>query len=355
MNEDVNGVAENVIGFDALYNSMNKCKHGVTWKDSVARYCLNGLEETIKLEEQLKNGEYRAKKPVTFNVTHPKPREIVSVSFRDRVYQRSLNDNSIYPQMCKSFIQDNLACQKNKGTDAARERIKEMLRKSYRKNGTDDYVLQCDIHGYYPNMRHTVALDKFKRGLDSWTYKQTVKVLEEQYSGETGYNPGSQMVQIAGISVLDDLDHYIKERLHIKKYIRYMDDFVLIHESKDYLEYCKEQIEKELKKIGLEFNEKKTKVYELKKGITFLGFTFKLMETGKVLMILKPANVKQERKKLYRLVQKAKRGEITREKVNFCYEGWKAHARKGNSTKLLRRMDTYYKGLWKGAQEHDRN
>ena len=348
MNNDAEEIAENVVGFEALCNSMNKCRKGVIWKDSVAHYYLNGIEETLKLEKQLREGTYKARKPVCFTITHPKEREIVSISFRDRVYQRSLNDNAIYPQMSRGFIYDNMACQKGKGTDKARKRLKIFLQKYYRKHGTDGYVLQCDIHGYYPNMKHEVALEVFKKKLDAWTYEKTEKVLNEQYNGDIGYNPGSQMVQIAGISVLDPLDHYIKEVLRIKYYIRYMDDFILIHEDEEYLNYCKEKIEERLKIKGFTFNQKKTKIYSLQKGVTFLGFTFKLTETGKVIMILKPKNVKQERKKLYRLVQQAKRGEKTKAKVDECYYGWRNHAEKGNSTKLLQRMDKYYKDLWKG-------
>lgn len=346
---DAEVIAENVIGYEALECSMYKCKKGVIWKESVAHYYLNAIEENIKLEEQLKNGKYKARPPVCFKVTHPKEREIVSICFRDRIYQRSLNDNSIYPQMSKSFIYDNMACQKGKGTDRARNRLKAQMQREYRKNGTNSFVLQCDISGYYPNMRHEVALKKFEKGLDQWTYKRTEKVLSEQYSGETGYNPGSQMVQIAGISVLDDIDHYIKEILRIKRYERYMDDFVLMHESREYLEYCEAQIRERLAKKGFQFNEKKTQVYSIRKGITFLGFTFKLTETGKVIMLIKPENVKQERKKLYRLVQQAKRGEKTKAKVDECYAGWRNHAAKGNTTKLLQRMDKYYKDLWEGA------
>lgn len=44
-----------------------------------------------------------------------------------------------------------------------------------------------------------------------------------QYAGDSGYNPGSQMVQIVGISLLDPVDHYVKEKLHVKRYIRYWD------------------------------------------------------------------------------------------------------------------------------------
>lgn len=71
-----------------------------------------------------------------------------------------------------------------------------------------------------------------------------------------------------------------------------------------------------------------------------------MTKTGKVVKTLNPANVKQERKKLFRLVAKAKKGEITKAKVDECFRGWKDHAVKGNSFKLIQRMEAYYKKLW---------
>lgn len=65
--------------------------------------------------------------------------------------------------MTKGFINTNVACQKGKGTDLAREILKEYLRAMYRKCGKNFNVLQCDIHGYYPNMQHKTARQTFKK------------------------------------------------------------------------------------------------------------------------------------------------------------------------------------------------
>ena len=114
------------------------------------------------LSEQLQNGTYKPSPPKQFTINYPKPREIASITFRDRVYQRSLNDNVVYPIMSKGFIYDNFACQKGKGTDAARDRIKQFLHEFYRKHGVDGWVLQIDIKGYYPNMQHSVVEEVFR-------------------------------------------------------------------------------------------------------------------------------------------------------------------------------------------------
>lgn len=337
---------ENVIGFDALYESMWKCKRGVMWKDSTAGYVLNGIERTMNLEKQLRDGTYKAKDTVNFVITSPKRREIASITFRDRVYQRSLNDNAVYPIMSKSFILDNYACQKGKGTDAARKRLKEFLHRYYRKHGNVGYVAQFDIHGYYPNMSHAVTEGLFKKKLPPEVADMVITILRHQYDGDKGYNPGSQLIQIAGISILDGFDHYVKEQLHAKLYLRYMDDFLIIGSDEDYLMDCQLKARDYLARLGFSMNEKKTMVYPLSSGIDFLGFHFGLTDTGKVLMLIKSSNVKRQRRKLRRLVAKSKSGGIPRDKVDESYAAWRNHASNGNSYRLLQKMDAYYKELW---------
>ena len=334
-----------VMGYEALYRSMMKCKKGVMWKDSTAHFCLNGLTEVMKLEQSLMDGTYKERPGKKFTVYEPKKREILSIGFRDRVYQRSLNDNSVYPQMSKSFIYDNCACQKGKGTDFAMDRLNAHLQQYYRKYGKEGWVLQCDIKGYYPNMPHKLAEEVFQKHLDLWAYQEVIKILS-RFEGEIGYNPGSQLIQIAGISVLDEMDHFIKEKLRVRHYLRYMDDFLLISDDREYLQNCLENINEYLQERGLMLNEK-TSLYRISRGITFLGFRFILTDTGKVVRLLKSEKVKRERKKLRKLVKLAKQGKITREKVDQCYTSWKAHAQRGNTWKILKRMDVFYENLWK--------
>ena len=123
------------------------------------------------------------------------------------------------------------------------------------------------------------------------------------------------------------------------------------------------QIESMLTKDGFSLNKKKTRIYPVSEGIKFLGFIFKLTGTGKVLRLIDPDNVKRERRKLRRAVAKAKRGEITRGKVDQIFGSWKAHAlgskkkhvkgkkkrhnSKNNTHKVVMRMEQYYKNLWK--------
>ena len=343
---------DEIIDYDALWDSALKCRRGVGWKPSTKHFMINAVEEVHRMNEKLTNGTWVNSRPKPIQILYPKKRDGLSVSFRDRVYQRSINDNELYPKAVKSFITDNCACQVGKGPDFARKRIKKHLWNHFSHYGTEGYLIQIDIHGYYPNMRHDKVKEKFRKFLADDVYDMVCNVLDTQYVGDIGYNPGSQMVQIAGISLLDDLDHYIKERLRVKHYIRYMDDLWILLPTKETAEYSLSEITTKIVALGFELNEKKTHITPLSDGFTFLGFDYKITPTGKVIMTLVSANTKHERKKLYRLVAKAKRGETTKAKTDECFNAWKEHASHGNSWKLLKRMDEYYQDLWREPYEN---
>jgi len=185
---------EEIVDFENLYDSMNKCKKNVLWKTSTKHFTLNGIEECLKMEESLKSGTWTNGKPHEILITYPKKRQGLAISFKDRVYQRSLNDNELYPKMTNSFIYDNCACQNGKGTSFARQRLTTFIQRYYSKYGIEGYVLQIDIEKYYQSMDHAEVKKCFKEKLDSDIYEMTIDVLDTQYTGDTGYNPGSQMV-----------------------------------------------------------------------------------------------------------------------------------------------------------------
>lgn len=346
MNTRDNFNIEDVIGYDALYESAMKCCLGTKWKTSVSSFMLNIEEKILKLSKDLHDGTYKAKEPVHFKITSPKPRDISSITFRDRVFQRSLNDNVVYPYMTKSFIYANFACQKGKGTDKARDYLDMCMHKYYRKHGNVGYILQVDIKGYYPNMRHDVCEKVFEDKLPPEVFVMVRDILRMQYKDEKGYDAGSQLIQIAGISVLDKMDHMIKERLHIKYYMRYMDDFLLIHSNYEYLQYCLGKIVDYLKTIGFDINTSKTKIIPLSDGVDWLGYHYRLTDSGKVVRNLLSPNIKRQRKKLYRLVSRWNKGLIPLELVNESYKSWCTHASKGNTQRIINRMNTYYNSLY---------
>lgn len=342
---------ESIIGFDALYQSAMKCVRGVLWKDTVAQFYLNWVRECAKLERELKSGTYKERAAKFFIVTEPKRREIMSIAFRDRVYQRSLNDVALYPAVTRSLIPDNLACQTGKGTHLARERLRTMIQRHYRAHGLQGYVLKCDVKGYYPNMTHEGAKACLARYVDGEILQRAAAILDN-YPDGVGFNPGSQILQIVGIAMLDDVDHYIKERLRIRGYVRYMDDFILLCPDMGTAENARAAIARLLQDKAMQLNQKKTRIFAITEPIRFLGFDFRLTNTGKVATTLAAEKVKHERKKLRKMVGLCAKGLKGREAIDRHYHDWKVHASYGNNVLMLRRMDQYYKDLWKEMQQH---
>lgn len=343
---------EKICSFGSLYEAMHKCKEGVMWKASVAGFIKNGLVNCYKLHNQLMDGTYSIDKYSYFHITDPKPRDIVSTRMKDRVFQRSLCDNYLYDEMTKGLIYDNPACQKGGGTDFTRKRLVRHLQQYHRKHGKEGFVLQCDIANYFGSTRHSVAKDVVRKRVENeWAMSHVFKIIESFGTKEAphvGMGLGSQVTQLVQLAVLDDLDHFIKEELSIKYYIRYMDDFILIHHDKEHLKYCRIKIDERLSDIHLKLNQKKTQLYPLKNGIRFLGFRFFLTGTGKVIKKILKENVSDERRKLRRLKGLADKGILSKGDVNKCYEAWKSHAAKGNTYTLIREMDKFYKSLWEG-------
>lgn len=118
---------------------------------------------------------------------------------------------------------------------------------------------------------------------------ELIKETEEipLYEYNKGCSIGNQTSQAFGLIYLCDFNHYLKEDLHLKYVVNYMDDFIIIHEDKKYLNYCLEKIEKYLiNKLKLELNINKTKINGVKNGIDFLGYRF-IIKDNKIIIKLR--------------------------------------------------------------------
>lgn len=335
---------EDVIGFDALWESMMRCRRGVMWKSSVQSFVLNGPESIARLCDELHDGTYRPRKTTSFTITSPKRREIVAIPFRDRVVQRSYNDNAIYPCMSRGWIYDNAACQTGKGTDFARRRMRCHLERHARKHGTEGGILIVDVRGYYAHMRMDVIESRFRRRCPPWVADFAMRTMRGQY-GEVGVSPGSQLAQIAGVDYLDPIDHAVKERMGIRGYVRYMDDLVLVHEDEGHLRECLSDISGRLHAIGLEPHPTKTRIVVAGERFSFLGFDWRLAPDGHAVMTLRKESAKRMRRRVRRLCALEARGLRAEGTARMAYEGWRAHAAKGDNPRLLENSNKWFDRL----------
>ena len=121
------------------------------------------------------------------------------------------------------------------------------------------------------------------------------------YEEGRGLPIGNMTSQLFAIYYLNDLDHFIKEKLHIKYYIRYMDDFILMHPNRDYLKYCLNEIEKKVGEVELNLNNK-TKIISMKEGLNFLGYRF-VIKNNRLLVLINSQTKRRITHKLNKMVK----------------------------------------------------
>jgi len=152
-----------------------------------------------------------------------------------------------------------------------------------------------------------------------------------RYPKGKGLPIGNMTSQLLAVYFLNDLDHYIKERLHCKYYIRYMDDFVIFDHDKERLKELKIIISEKLKEFKLELN-KKTNIYDLNHGFGFLGYRF-LLKGKKLIIKINPQTKRRIKKKMRKLRNV---NAPNYEQVKASYMGYLKQAHTKN---LLKKMD----------------
>lgn len=166
---------------------------------------------------------------------------------------------------------------------------------------------------------------------------------------------GPQVSQMTAVFYPNRIDHYIKEQFKIRGYGRYMDDFYLIHESREYLTECPDQIWRMYPEIGIELNERKTKIVRLKDEFKFLKLKTRLTETGRVVMCPDRGTITRERRKLKKLRRKLDKGRITFADVKQAYASWQGHIKHYDSYRTMRNMNKLFKELFQAGIDKERS
>ncbi len=255
-----------------------------------------------KIKDVLDKGEYEPGRYNIFLIREPKYRIVMSQNIFDKVINHLVSYKILLPVLDNSLIDMNIATRIGRGTHYGIRKLKRYLNDM----SLEIYALKFDISKFFYNIDHDVLIsllkDKIKdvkaldilikiiRSTDEGYVNERINYIKERAFGkgksvfETSSLPlyekgkglpiGNMTSQILAIYYLNELDHFIKEKLHIKYYIRYMDDGVLLSGDKDYLRYCKEEIEKILGGYKLRLNDKTKIINVSKEGIDFLGFRF---------------------------------------------------------------------------------
>lgn len=329
---------EKVIDFSNIYQAYKKARRGKGNKKSAARFSACALDGVNILIEQLRTKTYRVSEYTEFKVYEPKERIIKTTPFKDKVVQHSLCDNVILPRLQNIFIYDNCAGQKGKGTLFGLDRLSVQMKDFWDKYRFDGYMLKCDVTKFFYSIPHEKLKDVVNY---HFSYDEDICWLCDLFIDSTeglGIPLGNQINQGFALLYLDGMDHFIKGELGIEYYGRYMDDFYLIHPSKEYLKYCLEVLMEFLGTLDLTFNGK-TQIMPFKNGVNYLGFHTYVTENGKVIRKLKNQNKRNNQKKYVRMAKLVRDEKLPEEKLHTSYGSWKNHISHGNCYRLGKRMD----------------
>lgn len=334
---------EQVVDFGNLYKSYKRADSGKGFNRSRQRFKTTTLDGIYQIKRLLETKQYQVDKYNRFVIHEPKERVIEAGSFKDKIVQHSLCDNVLIPILEKEFIQTNYAGQNGKGTLYGLDCLKAQMYLAYQKYGYDCWIVKADISKFFYNIDHNVLKDivrYFVEDIDvCWLCEKFIDSTDEK-----GLPLGNQVSQVFALLYLSGLDHFITGELGVKYYGRYMDDFYLIVESKEYAKWCLDGIREFVHSTGLELNGK-TQIIPFKNGIKFCGFHTYVTNDGKVIRKLKNENKRVAKKKFKRMAYLVNKGKLSREKFDESYNAWKNHISHGNCVKLGYEMDKYIERL----------
>ena len=239
--------------------------------------------ELLLLQEELITGTYQPGQYREFTIYERKHRRISAAPYRDRVVHHALC-KVIEPIFERTFIYDSYACRKGKGTHRAAGRFTEFSRKSL-------YVLKVDIKQYFPSIDHDILLMKVRRKIKCLQNLNLIELiirgsnpqdpanvyfyhdnLFTPYERRRGIPIGNLTSQFFANLYLNDLDHYVKEQLKCKSYLRYVDDIAVFSDDKKSLWRIKELLADYLHQERLRLHPRKIYVLPVKNGVDYLGY-----------------------------------------------------------------------------------
>lgn len=230
-------------------------------------------ENLLRLREQLISGQWRPGAYREFSVYEPKPRVIHAPEYADRVVHHALVQ-VIGPYFERRFMDMSFACRKGKGTHAASSYLSHLLHMAEAEWGTV-YVLKADISKYFYSIDHDILLRIIARTIGDKDVLRLVHALVTKcdcIQNGRGLPLGALTSQLFANAYLDVLDHHVKDDLGVKHYVRYMDDFVILHHDKAELWRLLAEIRDYLAcELRLALNQK-TRVFPASHGVDFAGY-----------------------------------------------------------------------------------
>jgi RNA-directed DNA polymerase len=333
-----------IVSFENLLLAAHNAQRGKRFRPNVLAFNDALASELLQLQKELIAHRYTPGEYRTFRIVDPKPRLISAAPYRDRVVHHALC-NIIAPILDRALIFDTYANRIGKGSHRALRRFTAAARSNH-------YVLQCDIKKFFPSLDHTIlkALlrSKIKCADTLWLIDTIIdasnpqEVVLDYFPGDDLLDPclrpkglpiGNLTSQLFANFYLAGCDRFIKEMLHCRHYLRYVDDFSLFADDRDYLLAARDRIEEFLISLRLKLHPAKTQIFATDHGANFVGFRI-LPDRIRV----RADNLQRGRRRLRQLDRSLATGKITAAVLTSSQQSWQAHLAHGNTWRLCQKL-----------------
>jgi len=341
-----------IIDFENLLLAARNAQRGKRMQASVLRFNYHRETELLALQRELTSKTYKPGGYTTFEIYDPKLRMISAAPYRDRVVHHALC-NIIQPIFERTFIDDSYANRSGYGTHRALGRFIDFMR-------TTPYVLQCDVQRYFPSIDHEVLKSLIRRKIKCsdtlWLIDCIIDNSNEQmpvhelFLGDDlltvlqrrrGLPIGNLTSQFFANVYLNGFDHFVKEQLKIKKYVRYVDDFALFSSDRSFLTDARLAVEDYLAELRLRIHPVKSQLFETRYGANFLGF--RVLPVGDtfpkdVRIRVRRENLRRGRRRLKQLQADYASGKINFKELDQSIQSWLAHLDHGDTWQLRKQL-----------------
>lgn len=312
----------------------------------------------VIIKDVLLSKKYVPGKYNIFIIREPKIRVIMSQSIKDKVINHLVAKYILINAFDDVLIEENCATRIKKGTRYALNLFKKYYNILKNKNKVF-YILKFDISKYFYNIDHLIVKDMIKKRIKdkdainilnkiidstnlSYINESILKLKDKYnikdeiplYKNDKGFPIGNMTSQIVACFYLNDLDHFIKEKLGIKYYVRYMDDGVILCDNKDKLKNALIQIDKFLVNYKLKLN-RKTRIYKSSEEIEFLGFRFSINNKNRIILKVKNITKNRYKKKITKVNYLYRNDKICYSKYICVKNSYKAYLKYGSCNRLL--------------------
>ena len=370
----LNNLYNEACKFENIVKMTNKVCTRVKNKEKVNKFENYKAEHIYNIHKRLNENNLNIGKYNIFMITDPKCRIVMAEDIEDKIINHLIAEYVLVKTFENKYGNSMCATRRGKGTLYGVKTLKKYLNKMKRKYD-DFYVLKIDISKYFYKIDHNIlkeilnkkikdkyALNILYSIIDSTNEKyvneeilklkssrinylktsnlknknKLIKEVKEIPLYEKGFGValGNQTSQAFGLIYLYEINHFIKENLHIKFLLNYMDDFVIIHQDKKYLKYCQKQITDKLKNdYNLKINYKKTRIDNIKNGLDFLGYIF-YIKNNKVILKLRNHTKNKLKNKNKNIKLLKKYGFVDEKEFNVLTSTYNGMLKWGNTKNL---------------------